>query len=579
MPLPLDLAGSPQERVSRQLVAAMIFEGLIDTKAADGEEADRLSWQSPAGRFSCRARRGPFGRPRVEPNSLRIERAEGDSGAPTLGELIGSIRAPGAAKGRLLAELEATVASCRLVEEEGRVREDRRAMTFDTLDCAIDEGHPYHPSFKARIGFTADDQRAFAPEFGATFGLSWVAVPRGAVDSALPIADDRFLGEFLGASEYGRLRSVMPEGDFSALPIHPWQWSRLGAAFEVQGVRFLGTFGDRYRASQSVRTLVNAQRPDAPYVKLPLDMVNTSTVRTLDPPSAIAAPVVSRWLFELIEGDRAFEDRYPLSILQEFAGITARHGGPLEGQLGAIWRENVAGKLASAEGAVPLNALIAVERDGRPFVEPWVRRHGLFRLVDRLIEIVVMPLWHLLAAHGVATECHGQNLILVHADGWPTRLVMRDFHDSLEYVPAYLTGPDPKLAILAADASYADETPNRFFWMDDVEELRGLLMDALFVHTLSDLSLLFEHAYGFPETEFWRRIALLIERYRRDSALDARLDQLGHLESTVATEPLLKRKLGLWRDTRPHHVENPLRPAAGKLHEDDEDDQDRRQVV
>jgi siderophore synthetase component len=326
-----------------------------------------------------------------------------------------------------------------------------------------------------------------------------------------------------------------------------------------------------------VRTLVNVDRPGAPNVKLPLDMINTSTVRTLDPASALAAPVLSSWFGSIVDGDEAFSERYPLAILKEFTGLTARYQGALEGQLGAIWRENITRALVPGESAVPLNALLACERDGKPFIEPWIRTHGLFRLVDRLIETIVMPLWHLLVAHGVTTECHGQNLILVHEDGWPTRLVLRDFHDSLEYVPGYLTGHDPKPAIIAADASYADETPNRFFWMSEVEELRGLLMDALFVHTLSDLSLLLEQAYSFRETEFWRRVALRIDRYGRESGLAHRQARLKHDTATIATEPLLKRKLGLWQDMRPHHVANAL--SLGTEPKEDRNDQDRRQVV
>jgi hypothetical protein len=143
------------------------------------------------------------------PGSLVIERREGGSGAPTLAELVGSIRAAGASKGRLLTELEATVASCRLIDSEVRIL-DRRAMAFDRLDCAVDEGHPYHPSFKARLGFTPDDQRLYAPEFANIFQLLWVAVPRSAVGTALPQAEDRFLADLLGAADHARLRGAMP---------------------------------------------------------------------------------------------------------------------------------------------------------------------------------------------------------------------------------------------------------------------------------------------------------------------------------------------------------------------------------
>jgi 3,4-dihydroxybenzoyl-citryl-spermidine/N-citryl-spermidine--spermidine ligase len=601
MPLPLDVPGRPDERVARQLVAAMAFEGLIDASALPRAGTGRLSWASAAGAFRCIAWRGPFGRIRVAAGSLHLDRDDGASGEPTLAELVGSIRAPGASKGRLLKELEATAAACRLVAADAPSA-SRRAMDFDALDAAIHEGHPYHPSLKARLGFATGDHRTFGPEFGASFRLHWVAVDRSRLAANLPRDEAAFMEDMLGAEAWGDLRAAMRNAGLSLeqhglLPVHPWQMRHLGEAFRATGrIHPLGAFGDRYRASQSLRTVINADRPGAPNVKLPLDVTNTSTVRSLDPPSVLAAPVLSDWLATVIASDPLFAGRYPLAILKEFAGITAERDGPLSGQLGVILRENAAGKLEPGEAAVPFNALALMEDDGLPLIDEWVRRHGLFRLVDRIVEAVVLPLWHLLVTHGIATECHGQNLVLVHRDGWPTRLVLRDFHDSLEYVPGFLAAPDPKEEIVAIDPAYADPAPNRFFWMERVEDLRWLVMDCLFVHTLSDLSLLFERAYGLPEAAFWKRVARALDRYASEHPVAARLERLGHLAPLIATEPLLRRKLDLWQDGQPWKAENELcrhdpalrterpalrseRPALQserKEHEDD--DQDRRHV-
>ncbi|TIN17865.1 MAG: hypothetical protein E5Y59_07765, partial [Mesorhizobium sp.] len=91
----------------------------------------------------------------------------------------------------------------------------------------------------------------------------------------------------------------------------------------------------------------------------------------------------------------------------------------------------------------------------------WVEQHGLDAWLDKLVATVVMPVFHLLVGHGIATEAHGQNLILIHRDGWPVRLAMRDFHDSVEYVPGFLRDPSTVPDFLALNPAYRDAAPHR----------------------------------------------------------------------------------------------------------------------
>ena len=70
-------------------------------------------------------------------------------------------------------------------------------------------------------------------------------------------------------------------------------------------------------------------------------------------------------------------------------------------------------------------------------------------LVSRLLTIL-QPVWRMMTHHGIALEAHGQNLLITHDEGWPTGLVARDFHESLEYVPDLLARPEllPDLILL-----------------------------------------------------------------------------------------------------------------------------------
>jgi siderophore synthetase component len=94
------------------------------------------------------------------------------------------------------------------------------------------------------------------------------------------------------------------------------------------------------------------------------------------------------------------------------------------GVLGTIWRESIHAYLQPQEEAVPFNAVTHVEVNGRPFIDGWVKEHGIERWLERYIEVSVVPLIHMLYAHGIALESHAQNMILVHENGFPKRLAL-----------------------------------------------------------------------------------------------------------------------------------------------------------
>jgi siderophore synthetase component len=530
-----------EDRVLRQLAAALIFEGVVESTAVDGVRIWTLGGRS----WRCRVEDGPFGRPRVGPvDALDVS---GRWAPAAIEPLLDAL--PGG--DALREEVLRTVALCRW-NAAHLERRPRRGLPLDSLDPALDEGHPYHPSFKARTGFSDDDHRLYGPEAGGTFQLWWLAAERGRLSEALPADEAAFWTDAIGADAHRDLVARMAERGLDLdrhglCPLHPWQRERLAEPIaglvSGGGVYDLGQAGPHYRATQSVRTLGVAGEPTRPHVKLSLGIGVTSALRTLDPHSITVAPALSDWLARLVARDAAFADRYPLTILKEHAAVALDRAGPLGGEIAAIWRESPTAALRTGEAAAPFNALFAIESDGAAFVDPWLRAHGVSRWVDRLIEIAVMPVWRLLVTHGVATEAHGQNMILVHRAGWPERLILRDFHDSVEVVPGFLAEPKGFPDFAALDPAYLDAPPNRFFVMDEVEELRALVMDALFVFNLTELSGLLARRYAFPEAEFWRRVGARIARYAVEHREEARQAALGWNAPEIAVERLLARKL------------------------------------
>ena len=565
MPLPHELPGRADERVLRQLVGALLFERVLEPRAAELDGTPGLEWESGGVQFRCGGSAGPFGRLRIVPGSVLMHVPGGQWVPADPRPLVEGLPTPAAYKVSLLAELDRTVALCRW-NDANLPRTPRRGMSFADLEGALEEGHPYHPCFKARLGFDEDDHAAFGPEAGRTFRLVWLLVERSHLDQDLGGDEEAFWRAELGGRTWEELdarraAAGRSAADYGFLPVHPWQWRSLRdrelAGWLADGRALaLGPLGDRYRASQSVRTVMNVDDPRKADVKLAMNIVNTASRRTIVPHSVCTGPAISRWLTKVVESDPFFDQVCPLTLRTEYAGIIADRDGPLAGQLAVLWRRSVAEALREGEAAVPFNMLMVVETDGEPFISDWVGKFGLLPWLERLFEIAILPVWHLLACHGIAVEAHGQNMVLVHRDGWPERLILRDFHESVEYVPEFLKDRENVPDFAELNPVYRDAPPDRFYWSDRLDALRELVMDTLFIYNLTEVSHLLNLHYGLPEPVFWRKVHDCLERYARRQGLEERHRRIGHAAREILTESLMRGKLFNATEELHHPVPN-----------------------
>ncbi|KJV09962.1 hypothetical protein VZ95_08135, partial [Elstera litoralis] len=204
MPFPRDLPDQPQERVVRQLVAALLFEKLIEARCTPLDGTLCFEWHAPGYRFRGFGRLGPFDRLRVTPGSVQQAGADGHWRPAEPRALLAGLPMPDAHRAALLAELDRTIALCRWNAAHLN-RRPRLDLPYSDLDAALEEGHPYHPCFKARLGFSDADHAAFGPEAGARFQLFWLAVARADLRQALPTAETAFWEAELGADAWADL--------------------------------------------------------------------------------------------------------------------------------------------------------------------------------------------------------------------------------------------------------------------------------------------------------------------------------------------------------------------------------------
>jgi siderophore synthetase component len=552
-----DLLTASRRRVLRQLVGGLWFEGLIEPRP-DGDGW----WALPVGGATYRwraAERFAFGRPALEGPVCREPGGEETSIRRLVAALAPALGAAPERVSGLADELERTVLNDADAVAAWRDRpvpgHDGGPAGYDDVEAWTVDGHLYHPCYKSRLGFDREDNRRYGPEFGPTVRPLWLALPveEAQVTAAPGVDATAYLRAEVGDGGGGLDDGWVP------VPVHPWQWrERLAPRFAgpvAEGrVRVLGE-GDEYRPQQSIRTLANRTRPERATVKLALGIVTTSTARNLAPHTLRNGPLITGWLRGLVADDPVLRE-LGVGVLGE--EVTVAHvpvpglpSGP-DGAVGCLWRQSVPA-LLGAETAVPFTTLTQRTPAGPPFVAPWIEAWGAERWAGCLLEVAVGPLARLLQVHGLALEAHAQNVLLVHREGWPERLVVRDLHDGIRFSRRHLAEPDRVPDLAATPAAHLRVNRNSFVETDDPAAVRDFVHDALFFVNLAEVAFVLADAFGLDERWFWSRARDVVERHR--GPLAAELDLLA---PTVGIEQLAGRRLLPDDRLRVRRAPNPL---------------------
>ncbi|EPC02216.1 hypothetical protein L861_16025 [Litchfieldella anticariensis FP35 = DSM 16096] len=581
-----------EQRVIRQLIQGLTFEDVLPIveSEAPGQKGARymtLSGHDVAGndvRYTCvGARKASFGRVRLK--ALPVQRVAPD-GTKTDATLVGFLTevmaeiVPADRFPAFMDELQQTL----LKDVQSRVLSGMPTTPdlnwdHDAWEGRLQEGHPYHPSYKSRIGFTLADNAEYGPEFQRDIRPVWLAIAIGdcKVSASVAIQPGNFLREELGEATWQRFRKVLVDQgkrpqDYAFLPVHPWQWSRsilLNYHSELAAGRivYLGQAQDAYRAQQSIRTLANATCRQKAYLKLALSITNTSTSRILAAHTVQNSARISDWLHDLVARDR--DARHTgVVILREVLGVAYDDSRLADsrralayGSLGAVWRESLHRYLKDGERALAFNGLTQLAGSGMPMIDGWIRQYGVVAWTQQLLDVTVTPLIHMLYAHGIGLEAHGQNILLIHRNGWPERIALKDFHDGVRYSVTLLAEPQRAPTLVPEPASHAAVNRNSFIQTDDADEVRDFTYDAFIFICLTELCLCLEQYHGLKEADFWAMTADVIHTYQAaHPELAERFAIFDLFAETVNIEELTKRRLFGDGELRFTTRANPLYP-------------------
>lgn len=572
------------ERIMRQTMEAFLFEGIVDVS---GKGRERFftgkTAEGATVRYSCEADdKESFGRVKLVKYSIRRE------GEPCLDlyqfleEVVGN-SLDGTHVAQFISELLETMAKdhqFKTIQQEGVPEEDRH---YEALESHMADGHPYHPSYKSRIGFSLADNYAYGPEFNQEVSLQWVAVHERLADVSVSdeASDDEIYLNHLTDEDRRTFNEILIKNGRDAknyvfIPVHPWQAEhRIPSLFVQQladkDIVMLGGTQVPYRAQQSIRTLSRRDNEDATYIKLALSITNTSTSRILAHHTTQNAPKISDWLQKIIRND-ALLTRLRFQVLREVMGVSFRYAelspiayGSAYGTLGAIYRENVSTYLEPQETAWPLNAVSLVQKNGESFIQAAIERHGIEKWSDALIRTVTLPIIHLLYVHGIALESHAQNIILVLEDELPTRIIVKDLHDSVRYVRGKLLHPEWAPELHPEPETHRKFNRYSFLQTESVSEVRDYTYDAFFFICMTEICLTLEK-FGLSESDFWRKCVETIDDYQKGyPEYKERFEMFDLFSEDGLIEEMTKRRIYGDGELYFRKAQNPLRRAMGVL--------------
>jgi siderophore synthetase component len=392
---------------------------------------------------------------------------------------------------------------------------------YQEIEAAMSEGHPAFVANNGRIGFSADDFAAYAPETGADVRLLWIGVRRS--EAHLSLARD-LLEHELYASELGEEAMARFEGrlvdlgldpaDYLYLPVHPWQWThRLAITFAPDVARrslvLLGEGPGAHRAQQSIRTFFPIEHPTRSYVKVALAIQNMGFVRGLSPAYMAATPAINDWVADVVNSDETLAE-CGFSVLREHAAIgwtgdvfhRLADTSPYRKMIAALWRESPMERLAPGERLATMASLLHRDRDGVALATELVRASGLpaEEWVATYLRAYLRPLVHCLLAYDLAFMPHGENLVMVLDGHVPTRMLMKDIGEEVAVM-----GDLPLPA--------------------DVERIRADVppdVRALAIHTdvfdgfLRHLAAILEEDGVLPSASFWELVADCVLDHERE---------------------------------------------------------------
>lgn len=439
-------------------------------------------------------------------------------------------------------------------------------------------GHPWHPTFKTKLGLSADEVVALSPEFQATLQVPVAAIrsDKAHVTSADGSLDYRawFAETFPECWQKWLVSLKERQKNTEAwlpLPLHPYQASRLipekfASEISAGDLLLLPDVSFDATPTMSFRTVVPQGSQDLPHLKLPVSLRLTSVQRTVSPKSAVMGPRLTQLLTSILTHESGFGET--LDVVAENVGVhfidpagdddRSRH-------LAILYRANPMAKQSDVLFPVPVGSLFADSPfNGRPIVTDLIglaygdHAKGALGFFERYATTVLTAMLSAYLLYGIAFEAHQQNsFVMVNERYEPAQLLVRDFGDLRVHAPTLRRNGLELIPYRAGHTVF-----------DNDEPVRDKLLHAVMLCHLTELVLLLSRTYNHPEESFWnvfrQEIEKVFDRLRpRTDPQRWATERHALLEGDWPAKSFLRMRLTNTSDDVHGSMPNPLKGNGG----------------
>ncbi|MCL1125421.1 IucA/IucC family protein [Shewanella surugensis] len=324
----------------------------------------------------------------------------------------------------------------------------QQLLLSDQIAAYLD--HPYYPTARAKVGFTAEELTQYAPEFAPIFELNWLAVKTNYVSVTSEQPDCWPSFSQVGLSESLSETHIL-------FPIHPLTLKGLDTL--PDGIILADKAAIRVKPTLSVRTLALMDFAGF-HIKVPLLMatLGAKNIRLIKPSTLYDGHWFEKALSRIVERDVQLHDLY--------SHVNEQHGGHVGEykELAYILRQYP--QSMQDKHLVPVAALASAMPDGRLYLEhladAYYQGNYLTWLNDYLALLLKVHL-RLWLKYGIVLESNQQNAVLGYQQG-ALSLIMKDNDSARLLASRYVSSSDD---IDAREAELLQLIDQRIFVEDD----------------------------------------------------------------------------------------------------------------
>ncbi|KGP64332.1 siderophore biosynthesis protein [Legionella norrlandica] len=381
-------------------------------------------------------------------------------------------------------------------------------------------GHPYHPAFRAKMGFTRREVLQNSPEFQAKISVHWCALSKVKAESKhfidyIRLIAQEFPIEYLYWREKLLFGHFNPD-DYFPIPVHPWQWrNQLQIAFAplIDNKSLILLPHHQTLIPSLTHNMMMPQSSTLYTLKLETTL-NSSFMEQEDYSDYMAS--LTGWVDSLL--DRTNHYKNTLFISKNIVNINIPQDTPKHEQknLAVGLHQNPIHLITQGQRAVPLSSLFAISPCTKvPLIIEIIQASGLQPMTyfAQYCYKLLFGQFHLLLKYGVALKIEQQNVLVIFEQNMPQGIVIKNLshlqicHHELFKDIQKPNVPEP-LAI----------------YTKDLNHLRALIVQGTLKNNLYHWIQCLNSNYHILEKKLWSVVRGVIQSVFQDLSKDKAID-------------------------------------------------------